>query len=490
MDEKKSFLWFSVHFGIHQPQYKLPFVDFPLDSDVPLYLDSYAITKDGSEMSAHCHNAITSYFQAVLDAVKQKDEQRVQYLIRDRLSEPKEIHLGVSKKARAGVGLGPVQEGQIIRAITHSTALASGAIQDIQELELHIDGVGSDKVSDLIANIIKGYLAEFTQEMCTTYNIATIPCTVNFFWDSDALEWTSDRYHLPARGGDYYLLVPKDFVRREQDLANHQTFYKQYMLDFYIRERQSGAASLTATLQTQTPRVTKASLRKDPSFPSNKASVSSFIQEHPDIIEQYREKLRQGPNPMDYAALSGRTEIDDHMIQETLEKLDKTPADLDHAQEYQDLIRELLLYVFDWYLDQVEDGRIDIKSENYAKRGLFKELRDRFQATSIPLEYENGNMENNTFRQFADRLSPETSLFGFFFCRRREKPEEISYRVSELFMMDKKCILVFDDQILKGLVEIRRHHGYKGLESLLRKMIRHVRYGPDESTESSQGNTP
>ncbi len=199
--EKKSAYWFSVHFGIHQPQYKLPFVDFLLDGDVPLYLDSYAITKDGSEMSARCHKAIVSYFQAMVDAAKQKDEQRIQDLIRGRLSEPKEIHLGVAQTARAGIGLGRVQEGQIIQAITQSSALTSGVIQDIQELELHIDGLGPDKVSDLIANIIKGHLAEFTQDVCRDYQVETRPCVVDFFWDSNALEWTSGRYNLPAREG-------------------------------------------------------------------------------------------------------------------------------------------------------------------------------------------------------------------------------------------------------------------------------------------------
>ncbi len=54
LEEQKSFLWFSQYFGIHKPQYKLPFVDFLLDGDVPLYLDSYAITKDGSELAANC----------------------------------------------------------------------------------------------------------------------------------------------------------------------------------------------------------------------------------------------------------------------------------------------------------------------------------------------------------------------------------------------------------------------------------------------------
>lgn len=486
LDEKKSPLWFSQYFGINQPQYKLPFVDFLLDGDVPLYLDSYAITKDGSEMADRCHKAIVSYFQALLDAVKSRNTERIQELIHDRLVEPKEIHLGVSKRARSGVGLGRVQEGHIIQAIAQSSALTSGAIRDIQELELHIEGLGPDKVSDLIANIIKGHLAEFTQDVCAKYAVETRPCTVSFLWESDESEWTSKRYHLPVRGSDKYILVPKDFVRREQDTVNHRHFYDQYILDFYMRERQKAADSLAATLRTPPERVTKTSLKKDPPLPSNKLTVSSFILEHPNIIEQYRENLLQGPNPFDFAAISGKAELDDKIIQDTLKKLAKTPAGQNHASQYQDIVLELLMFVFDWCLENFEKeypvdqkrGRIDIIADNYARRGVFKDLRDTFEATSIPIECKNynGSLGNEEFNQLADRLSPQTSRLGFLFCRRIKKRDDIVMHVSSRYLKQKICILVFDDDHLKDLVEMRRHRDYKRIELLLQKMIRAVRY--------------
>src|SRR5258707_10710793 len=105
--------WFSKHFGIRLPQYKMPFIDFDIHGDVPLYIDSYAITKDTSPLGIACHNAIVSYFQALLDAIKRGDSHHVTYLIHNRLREPKEIYLGVGKAARTGMGLGSVQEAQV-----------------------------------------------------------------------------------------------------------------------------------------------------------------------------------------------------------------------------------------------------------------------------------------------------------------------------------------------------------------------------------------
>jgi hypothetical protein len=39
-------VWFSKYFSLDFTQFELPFVDFNLNADVPLYIDPYAITKD------------------------------------------------------------------------------------------------------------------------------------------------------------------------------------------------------------------------------------------------------------------------------------------------------------------------------------------------------------------------------------------------------------------------------------------------------------
>ena len=87
------------------------------------------------------------------------------------MAEPNEIHLGVGKTARNGRGIGREQEGQVVQALTNSTAAKTGAIQAIEELELHIPGIGPDKISDLVANIVLADLAGFTGEMCELWNI-------------------------------------------------------------------------------------------------------------------------------------------------------------------------------------------------------------------------------------------------------------------------------------------------------------------------------
>ncbi len=77
-------------------------------------------------------------------------------------------------------------------------------------------------------------------------------------------------------------------------------------------------------------------------------------------------------------------------------------------------------------------GRVDIMCDNYGG-GYFKELPDKYSADSIPIECKNyrGDLGNDEFNQLADRLSPETGLLGFLFCRHIKKREQISMHVSE-----------------------------------------------------------
>lgn len=229
-------VWFSAYFGIDQPQYELPFVDFNLDSDVPLYIDPYAITKDPSELAAECHNSIFSFFQSLLEAVRRQDTQRVRFLVRDRFVEPKELHLGVGKRARSGAGLGRRQQELVVDAISRSQALKTGIIQSIQELELHIEGIGPDKISDLVSNIIKGHLAVYTERVCSNYGVSTRPVAVNAYWNASRLEWDAGYFELPVRDNDAYILAPKRFIRREKDLIDHRYFYQHYLLEVLQRE--------------------------------------------------------------------------------------------------------------------------------------------------------------------------------------------------------------------------------------------------------------
>ncbi len=478
--------WFSGFFGVNRPQYELPFVDFDLGADVPLYIDPYAITKDPSELGAKCHDSIISYFQFLLDTIRSGDKHLVRRLIHGRFREPFSIHLGVSKTARSGRGIGDEQELGIVDALTNSQAVKSGAIHAIQELELHIEGVGSDKISDLTANIILEHLAHFTEEVCDEYGIATLPTAVSGFWNPARNEWDGGHFNLPVSGTNSYILVPKRFVRKERDLMNHKEYYDKYALTILERELLDANDSLVQTLKNGKKRVYKKDIREDERFKISKQRVSQMIVEHPDTIEEYRSDLSKAYNPVDPGEWSGKADIDDPTIKQLLSELPQIQSGKKSANVYHDTVFALIEFVFDWALENFEKefhmdqgrSRIDIIADNYASGSLFSEIRDELNATSIPMECKNygGDLGNNEFNQLMERLGRKTSRFGILFCRSITDAPAMLKHQGDRWLRQDVLILLIDDELLKTLVEYRLERDFSAIDSLLRRMIRAVKF--------------
>jgi hypothetical protein len=480
-------VWFSEFFGIDLPQYELPFVDFNLNSDVPLYIDPYAITKDPTDLAARAHNSIISYFQELLDAIRRDDKVTVRRLVRGHLSEPGEIHLGVGKTARRGRGFGIVQENQIVQALTASRAVQAGVIQAIQELELHIEGVGPDKISDLVSNVVLRYLAEFTQTMCEEYGISTQPCALSGFWNQERKEWDGDYFNLPAYEERAYVLVPKRWVRRQKDLMNHEEFYNKYILNVLERELISADDSLVYALKSGERRVTKKSMKEDPRFRPSKRFISQFIIENPHVIEDYRQSLRAAFNPTDPAFWSGKSAEDDPKITDALARLDTLKPGRRDANTYHDTVLSLIEFVFDWALENFkkerkmdgERSRIDIVADNNATGGLLLLWRVNFNARTIPMECKNysADLGNEEFNQMVDRLGKKTSRIGIVFCRTISDTAYMLQHRTNRWLRQDVLILLIDDVTLKHLVALRLDRNVHEIERVLSDMVSDVQYG-------------
>lgn len=482
--------WFSQAFSLDKPQFELPFVDFVLERDVPLYIDPYAITSDPTSLGAECHNAIVSFFEELLLSVREGDTRRTRLLVTGRFREPNEIPLGVSQSARAGRGWGVIQETQIVQALIGSEALATGLIQNIQELELHIDHIGPDKVSDLVANIIKGLLGSWTEQVCSELSIATRPVATGPYWSEERSAWISGEFHLPVHltddGPHAYILVPKRFIRRERDLMNHYYFYRRFVLDILQQELLSANDSLVQTLKSGRRRVTKNSIQKDDRFKPRKSFISQFIREHPAAIEQYRREMETKFAPVDPAVFSEKSAIEDPKIRELLDRLDQIEPGRAGASDYHGCVFELLKFVFDyalvnWDIEYKMDlglGRIDIMCDNRSNNGVFSETREILSAMSVPIECKNysGDLSNEEFNQIEQRLGESTSRLGMIYCRSVQDRRSLANQVGVRWLRHKNCILVFDDRDVKTLSHLRLERDYEGIDNLVRARIRDVQF--------------
>ena len=228
-------------------------------------------------------------------------------------------------------------------------------------------------------------------------------------------------------------------------------------------------------------------MSEDPRFRLSKAFITSFIQDHIEAIEQYREDHRNDFSPMDPAETSGKVVVDIPAIHDKLEIIKNLAPGNKDADKYHDTVFTLLKFVFDWCFENFEKeykmdqgrGRIDIMCDNFASGGLLKEWRTSLNASSVPIECKNykADLGNEEFNQLNDRLGDKSSRLGFLFCRTIHKPEEMSRHVTDRWLRHHNCILLFDDKLLRRLTLLRLTQDYKEIESILRIMLRNVQNG-------------
>jgi len=61
---------FSSFFNLGKRQNELDFVDIPLDTDIQLFIDPYALSTRNDRFAIECNNIIVNFFQRVIDDIK------------------------------------------------------------------------------------------------------------------------------------------------------------------------------------------------------------------------------------------------------------------------------------------------------------------------------------------------------------------------------------------------------------------------------------
>jgi hypothetical protein len=67
---------FSEHFALELTQPQLDFVDIPVDEDLPVFLDPFAISLYKDELSERCNAAIVDFFETAISSIRSGDTSR------------------------------------------------------------------------------------------------------------------------------------------------------------------------------------------------------------------------------------------------------------------------------------------------------------------------------------------------------------------------------------------------------------------------------
>jgi hypothetical protein len=472
---------FSDHYGLRKRQSQLDFVDIPLDTDVALYVDPYALSVSGGDWLRECGNIVVNFFDVFLGAIKAGDESKAMGLI-SNLHEPNDAHLGVSRGRPSGRGWGGMQGRMLYQTLVQSAAVTSGRLKDLSDIELLMPGIGPDKISDLTINVIRGELVAYTEEQCRLLGVPTERINSGLYWDYEAKHWESRYADLPVYKDKRIILIPKAAVRVRL-VPDYEEFYRRFVLDFLSAEHLRANDSLVTLLKNGTARVFRDDLKNR--YKLSKEFLFRFTQEHPEVLAAYKKTLPEKAKPINDTNIESRQHVP-RVESEIVEGLGDVPPGSTYANAYHDLILGVLTEVFYPWLthpvkeQQVDGGRkrIDILFSNSAEDGFFAHLvrMHKVHCPYISVECKNYSEDPNNpeLDQLMGRFSRKRGKFGILVCRTVDDSDRLLKRLQDVVNNTEGVIMVLDDSDIATLLRLKRNRQDQEITTLLEQKLKAI----------------
>lgn len=287
---------FSENFGIDRAQAELDFVDVPLDTDIRVFIDPYAVAMMKTPWCRAAHALACNFFQRVLDCLRAEDRAGALTLL-SHLPEDNRTRLGYSENDPQGTGFGDVRAGPFLDALESSEAFQTGQIEDIEDTALFVERVGFDIVSDMMTNVLRELLIIYTQEQCALLGIPTARRETFEAWRADT-GWTRLTADLPTDGTRAIILVPRAVVRKDLSLQPGQ-YLTDFLDHYYDRGNRSAIESLERMLQGRVPmkrrrKVNRTDLKEELKKKGSLKNIMARISKDcPEALSGYKNRARE-----------------------------------------------------------------------------------------------------------------------------------------------------------------------------------------------------
>lgn len=459
---------FSDYFALGLGQGALDFVNVDVTDDVPVFIDPHAIRTQRGDWAESCAVSVSTFFEALLEAIQKADDPRIRELILP-LSEPNETHLGLSEGRSIGTSLGANKKAQdLIEQLRTSKAVATGMVLDLEEAALFVDGIGTDVISDITTCLIRSQLVSYTQDQCALHGVDTEEQYLGPEWDPVNKVWVSDgpAHSLPRGPDGPLLLVPRSIVRFRPTLDKDKYFIGFLRPIFEEEELSLGRASAFVRLvhagkKNQVLRVNKTALGEH--LGSSKSRIVEHTQKHPIALDRYRRANSHPtvpPGDEDFAEKLGDPVPN---LQELMDAIGAIAPGAAGATSYHRAVAAFLsaLWVGTLGNQRIEmplhQGlkRIDITYDNVAADGFFYWLHLHYKSAIIPVECKNYTKEpaNPELDQIAMRLAPQRGQVGLMVARSIQDKQRFRARCKAAANDGHGYVIALDDEDLQQLVD-------------------------------------
>lgn len=205
-------------------------IDISLICDTPLFIDPILIYSNSDMKIKNCYAEIVKYL-LFLNSIAQKglDDRSVKYYF--TFKERRQNWLGLAKNGNKGLALGIDFANELASKIGNicNTKNLSDSIH-IEKMFLLNRGVGRDKISDMVTNILFYFFIKYTEEFAIQHigkefcsNISIPHAKFNYetkiFEDVDAYL----PYYVDEKGRkEFVILTPSSILRKEEQEINYE----------------------------------------------------------------------------------------------------------------------------------------------------------------------------------------------------------------------------------------------------------------------------
>ncbi len=409
-----------------------------LRGDLPFALDPFLLWKSPKAEYRTMHDELLRFFEMLR---KQMTSGR-QGTALDQLMhchEAVELGLGYGQGTKRGSAIGVRLGNDILDTMLDVPQLAEGELTHIEMLGLVVPLVAEDRISDLTASILRGFLMEYTSAQASLHGIPCEQYRLDNVWDAGGTGWTVRTALLPANpfDGSPMLFAPLDLLRHLQWI-NYDDYYK------------SPFARLVLPPDAAKRRVLKAAVleRNRRQF----VAVERYVRSK----EVAAADCRPDPlfQPLQLSSLQRR-------IKE-LERIApgrEDGADKKYEQIVFDLLSSLLHPELDFAANQVRTTSgahiRDVIFYNDGKTEFLSDLRARFDARQIVFELKNvKELSGEHVNQLYRYLDTEFGRVGVLVTR-RPAPRSVLTNIADLHSSKGAVILVLTDDDLRMMLSLQ-----------------------------------
>ena len=218
--------YYDLPFTQEQVSFGIPL----LDTDIPLYVDPFLLWKSPSQQDQALHTAMISAINQVGKLYVDGNEAfAINLLI--GLSECPEVGLGTARN-RQGKRIGEDLALDVLSLFRVVPQIERSGLQHLEAVQLLVDQVGKDRISDLACSLLKSFLIDFTIDQCRQWSIPLKSVDLHDVFNGRTGRLQTEQVELPVnpQTGQPLLLVPKRWLRH-LPWINYDDYFKYAIAD-------------------------------------------------------------------------------------------------------------------------------------------------------------------------------------------------------------------------------------------------------------------